>query len=541
MAAIAATNVFMNDESRPAVLDDSDSAGKLRIMPTVEHESRMRDHKELIIQVLDQADALRRKVAPRLAPNQKSSLGQFMTPSAVAEFMASLFPGATLQTCHLLDAGAGVGALSCAFLDRWASGDGLRFQKAEVEAYEIDDTLREHLATTLASYTGRLPVTYKVFSGDFIWEAARRGLQGSRPFSHAILNPPYKKINSASAHRLILRRTGIETVNLYSAFVALSLRLMQPGGQLVAIIPRSFCNGPYYRPFREFLLARAAIRHLHLFGSRSKAFKDDDVLQENIIIRLELGGRQGNVTVSNSTDDSLTDLSTHEQPFDRIVFPDDPEHFIHVPSSLGRNAIELSPGIRFSLEEIGIGVSTGPVVDFRLLEHIRQQPAKGTVPLLYPGHFVGHATQWPKDGIKRGNAIRFNADTKKWLYPNGFYAVARRFSAKEERRRIVASVVRPDSFPDAPMLGFENHLNVFHEEKRGMPENLAIGLAAFLNTTAVDENFRRFNGHTQVNATDLRMMKYPSRAALIALGRWAKSHENLTQEMLDDQLKKLGE
>jgi hypothetical protein len=464
-----------------------------------------------------------------------------MTPAPVARFMASLFPPTTLQTCRLLDAGAGVGALSCAFLDRLVSAEKLNFQNAEVEVYEIDNTLRAHLETTLASYAGRLPVTYKVSSGDFIWEAACKRFQGSRPFSHAILNPPYKKINSASQHRLILRRVGIETVNLYSAFVALSLALMQSGGQLVAILPRSFCNGPYYRPFRQFLLNRAALRHMHLFASRTKAFKDDAVLQENVIIRLERDGSQGNVTVSHSTDDSFADLSTHEQPFDRIVFPDDPEYFIHVPISLGHNAIERAPGIRFSLGEIGIGVSTGPVVDFRLEKHIHQKPSRGTVPLLYPGHFVGHATQWPRDGMKRGNAIELNADTKKWLYPNGFYAVARRFSAKEERRRIVASVVTPATFPEAPMLGFENHLNVFHEDKRGLPENLAHGLAAFLNTTAVDDHFRRFNGHTQVNATDLRMMKYPSRQALIALGNWARAQSGLTQVMLDDQLKKLAE
>lgn len=61
----------------------------------------------------------------------------------------------------------------------------------------------------------------------------------------------------------------------------------------MAIIPRSFCNGPYYRPFREFVLKHAAIRHMHLFESRNKAFKDDDVLQENIIIWLERGGQQG--------------------------------------------------------------------------------------------------------------------------------------------------------------------------------------------------------------------------------------------------------
>lgn len=464
-----------------------------------------------------------------------------MTPAPLARFMASLFPPTILRTCCLLDAGAGMGALSGAFLDRWSSAEELKFQNVEIEAYEIDDVLRGHLETTLAGYAGRLPINFQVSSGDFIWEAACKRFQGSKPFSHVILNPPYKKINSASEHRLILRRAGIETINLYSAFVALALALMQPGGQLVAILPRSFCNGPYYRPFRQFLLHNAALKHIHLFASRSKAFKSEAVLQENLIIRLERGGAQGEVTVSHSTDDSFADLSTHIHPFDRIVFPDDTEQFIHVPTSHQRNAIERSPSIRFFLSEIGIEVSTGPVVDFRLEQHIRQDPAKGTVPLLYPGHFVGHTTQWPREGMKRGNAIELNDDTKKWLYPVGFYTVARRFSAKEERRRIVASVVTPTAFPKATMLGFENHLNVFHEGKRGLSANLAHGLAAFLNTTAADEYFRRFNGHTQVNATDLRMMKYPCRQALIDLGKWARAKSGLTQVMLDDQLKKFAE
>lgn len=96
-------------------------------------------------------------------------------------------------------------------------------------------------------------------------------------------------------------------MNLYSAFVALAVGEAAPGGQIVAIIPRSFCNGPYYRRFRAFILERAAIRHMHLFESRSKVFRDDDVLQENIIIRLERGGQQGPVTVTTSTDDRFSD------------------------------------------------------------------------------------------------------------------------------------------------------------------------------------------------------------------------------------------
>jgi hypothetical protein len=141
--------------------------------------------------------------------------------------------------------------------------------------------------------------------------------------------------------------------------------------------------------------------------------------------------------------------------------------------------------------------------------------------------------------MKKPNAILRNGETEKWLYPSGFYCVVRRFSSKEEKRRIVASVVDPRDFDNAPVLGFENHLNLFHENKRGLPELLAHGLAAYLNSTVVDENFRRFSGHTQVNATDLKLMRYPSRDALIELGNWAMQHKELTQTMIDDKIRKL--
>jgi hypothetical protein len=137
--------------------------------------------------------------------------------------------------------------------------------------------------------------------------------------------------------------------------------------------------------------------------------------------------------------------------------------------------------------------------------------------------------------MKKSNAIERNAETEKWLYPSGSYCVVRRFSSKEEKRRVVASVVEPGAFGGVPLLGFENHLNVFHNDRRGLPEPLAHGLAVFLNTTAVDEAFRRFNGHTQVNATDLKLIKYPSRDVLTQLGEWAMRRGSLTQSMIDNE------
>lgn len=132
-----------------------------------------------------------------------------------------------------------------------------------------------------------------------------------------------------------------------------------------------------------------------------------------------------------------------------------------------------------------------------------------------------------------------NKDTAKWLYPNGFYCVVKRFSSKEEKRRVVANLVTPNDFRNYPMLGFENHLNVFHIDKSSLPDALASGLMVYLNTTAVDAHFRRFSGHTQVNATDLKQMKYPSREALIKLGEWALKQKIITQENIDSQFGKL--
>jgi adenine-specific DNA-methyltransferase len=216
------------------------------------------------------------------------------------------------------------------------------------------------------------------------------------------------------------------------------------------------------------------------------------------------------------------------------VFPKDSSEFIHIPTGDDKLILERA-SFNHTLADLGLTVSTGPVVDFRLREELRAVPQSGTVPLLYPGHFGPAGLQWPKPAFKKPNAIRNTIATRKWLYPNGYYTVVRRFSSKEEPRRIVASVIDPTCLP-AKMIGIENHLNVFHTKRKPISDALAHGLAAYLNSTAVDTYFRRFNGHTQVNATDLRAMRYPSYDTLFELGHWAKSCARLVQDEIDERV-----
>ena len=117
--------------------------------------------------------------------------------------------------------------------------------------------------------------------------------------------------------------------------------------------------------------------------------------------------------------------------------------------------------------------------------------------------------------------------------PLSYYVVVKRFSAKEESKRIVASLVAPGDFPGVDALAFENHLNVFSYGAGNLDKSLAYGLTAWLNTTYLDGRFRLFSGHTQVNATDLRNLPYPTAGQLRRMGELLEREGEWSQDIFD--------
>ncbi len=478
---------------------------------------------------LDHADAARVEANRLLDESKRSEMGQFMTPAPIARFMASLFKPTTGDV-RLLDAGAGVGSLAAGYVA--AACTWKRKPKSiETTCYEVDPVLLAHLRRTLQACRASCDAVGVRFVGriveeDFIEAGARlldKGLFGSGGgprFTAAILNPPYRKINSDSRERELLRWAGIETSNLYTAFVGLAVMLLEPSGQLVAITPRSFCNGSYFRRFRALLLAECTLEQVHVFESRKRAFSDDEVLQENVIFRALRGASRGDVTLSTSAGPGDV-VVERVVPHDVVVVPSDPESFIHLALSESDSAVaERMRRLPCTLGDLGLQVSTGRVVDFRAREHLCADPGTNTVPLIYPTHFNGGFVAWPKLGGRKANALSDDAQTRHLMVPNATYVLTKRFTSKEERRRVVAVILDPARLPKhVKQVAIENHVNYYHANGDGLSKALARGLAAFLNSTLVDQFFRQFNGHTQVNAGDLRNLRYPSPKALGALGR----------------------
>lgn len=469
------------------------------------------------------ADVQRREATAALDEERRREMGQFMTPSSVAELLASMLA----QPCdevRLLDAGAGAGSLTAAavaaLLDRDEPPASI-----EVVAWEVEPVLVSFLEETLAacahaSAAVGVRFTATVETTDFLAAVERRvSTDVPGDFSCAILNPPYRKINSASRERTVCRAMGLEVSNLYAAFVGASVHLLAPGAELVVITPRSFANGPYFRSFRRFLLERLAFRRLHVFDSRKRAFRDDEVLQENLILYAQRTDQSPEEVEITASEGPAETMRSRRLPWSRVVYEHDPEQFIHLIVDPEGDAIaQRMAELDHYLGDIGITVSTGPVVDFRATKHLRHLPHDDTVPLLYPMHMRAGAILWPRPERAKWNALVLDECSFSLTVPRGDYVLVKRFTAKEERRRVVAAVLEAESCV-TERVGLENHLNYFHEAGAGLALDLARGLALYLNSSLVDVYFRQFSGNTQVNAADLRNMPYPARERLEAAGR----------------------
>ncbi|OBQ38442.1 MAG: restriction endonuclease [Anabaena sp. CRKS33] len=473
----------------------------------------------------DSLDINRFHFSSRLNLKQRSELGQFLTPAPVARFMAGQFNNLS-GNISLLDPGAGVGSLTAAFVERLLINSH-QIESCLITTYEVEETFLPCLEQCLIECCNALKnkgikADYCLRNESFIGSLTENNLPlfntDAQNFTHAILNPPYKKISSKSIEKKILSKLGIETVNLYSAFVWLSILQLSQNGEIVAITPRSFCNGSYFRPFRKAFLEKMAFENIHIFASRSLAFAEDNVLQENIIFHAaKTEVKPKCIEISINSEQELDNFSEIRLvPYNQVIETNDPEMFIHILTNSLEDAVKVQID-KFSstLDELGLEISTGQVVDFRLKSALRNCLDEESVPLIYPESIKPGKVLFPPTKPKKSIAIENNQETQKWLSQPGWYVLIKRFSAKEEKRRILAAVCSPIN---SPALGIENHLNYYHAKGKGMNPDLARGLTAFLNSTLFDNYFRLFSGNTQVNATDLRKIRYPSQEDLMQLG-----------------------
>lgn len=414
-------------------------------------------------------------------------LGQHFTPIAVAQLAAAMFSPAD-EPRRCLDLGLGSGMLSICLSDK--------LPIKELVGVELD----EYMATVARDALSFLGDAVAVIEGDALAVELGGG------FDAAILNPPYRKMSAADPR---MANMPVRTPNLYAAFMCRAVQALRPGGEVVAIIPRSWMNGRYFTAFRKWLYDQCSIDRIHVFDERKGLFRETDVLQEIMLVKCTKGGANDTVVVSTSVTQDHAFSALHTYSFGQLV--DDPASGSPMRIAPASQQV-ASMG---HLGDLGLRASTGKVVDFRLRDRLSFSEPENGSPLLYPCNLRSGSTAHPIAGKKPQWLKGGPEEIGKWLIPPGCYVLVKRFSAKEEARRVVASVL------DTPEpLAVENHLNVIHAGTsrcvRPMDRCLAEAVAAWLNTPYIDDTFRAVSGSTQVNAGDLNTLPVPSRHALLA-------------------------
>ncbi|MDP2982982.1 MAG: Eco57I restriction-modification methylase domain-containing protein [Candidatus Latescibacter sp.] len=471
--------------------------------------------------------------------------GHFGTPVAVAEFMALLFKEIPSGKIRLLDAGAGVGILTAAVCDRIASFGEPRTVQAVL--YEKEPALIPFLHETMLRAKNVLNkqghgFEYRIYNEDFILSNSPCGndlFTGdnsvSGPFDMVIMNPPYGKILKDSPHARVMGHVIHGQPNIYALFMAIGAQLLRRGGKIVAITPRSYCNGLYFRDFRKWFFDRITPYHIHLFESRTDTFKENGVLQENIILAGIRGKKHDSVIVTTSKGRDLHCVDRSSVSMSELIDDTKGDRIVRIAGNdLDRRIAKIVDSWPSRFQDMGFKISTGPVVTFRALEYIiRERDNSDSVPLLSMHNIRPFETIWPSKRSEKDFYFKVCDNSMPLLLPVKDYVILKRFTAKEEKRRLVAGIFWAEKFP-FPYIGLENHLNYVRKIQGNLFDAETYGLAALFNSVLLDRYFRTINGNTQVNAADIRTLPLPPLEKICAIGESLKKLTNLNPSEVED-------
>lgn len=458
---------------------------------------------------------------------QRKALGQFLTSAVIARAMVRLL-GPPDEEMRVLDPALGSGVLACAIVEQVILKGGKR---VHIEGYELDKGLcgasQQALlhAQKVADEAG-VTLSFTVHEEDFVLKHLPQGqlslfttssqyeYSASTSYDVIIANPPYFKLSSDDPRAVAAQGQARGHTNIYTLFLSVAGERLSSRGKACFIVPRSFCSGAYFAPFRARFIEQHEPLQIHLFQARHDAFGADSVLQENIILTFQRRHHSRSYVAISST---ASATSLKNEPLTRRVptslFTNDPQGtlFFRIPvGELDEQILAAVDSWPASLHHYGMKVSTGPVVAFRAAPFLTGAAMVETghaAPLLWMQNVHPHRIEWPVTDGKKPQAILSKAEHL--LVPAKHCVLLRRFSAKEEPRRLVAAAFSPRDHANK-WIGLENHLNYIYRPRGEMTAAESHGLSALLNSAIVDRYFRILNGNTQVNATELRVLPLPS-------------------------------
>lgn len=472
--------------------------------------------------------------------SKRKVIGQFFTSIETAEYMASMFSKPNKETITLLDAGAGSGILTAAVVERLQKED---VKHIDITLYETNEDVLPMLKSNmeLLKENSGITLDYKIIEENYLtsqsddFESNIFADKHPIKYDWVIGNPPYKKILKDEIEATSMPSVCHGAPNLYFLFTAMGLFNLKDNGEQVYIIPRSWTSGAYFKKFRDYILTIGSLKQIHLFVSRDKVFEKESVLQETIIIKLVKNNERDTIKITSSNSNSdFENITELEVPYENIVFGS--ENYVYlVTTEEELNVLKVIGRWKDTLPTLKIKMKTGLTVDFRSRELLRNEPGENIVPLIYSQHI--------KDGL-----VHFPIQ-KEWEYitneksgliqKNKNYLLVKRFTSKEEKRRLQCGIYLPSVAPEYEEISTQNKVNFIDGLEEDLTVEQVYGLYVLFNSTIYDLYYRILNGSTQVNSTEINAMPMPPLETIEELGKELLKTEDLTVENCDKILEKV--
>ena len=475
----------------------------------------------------------------RMPKSLRKKYGQFFTSPETAAFMASLFTIPNQDTISVLDPGAGSGILSVALIERLQNEPSI--SRIEVVCYENDPNILELLKANLdwAYKHSSKTVSYQIITDNYIlsqmsdYNYMLDANPNPKKFDLVIGNPPYMKVAKDAPEAVAMPDVCYGAPNLYFLFASMSLFNLRDEGELVYIIPRSWTSGAYFKRFRQKFLSIGALEHIHLFVSRDKVFEKESVLQETIIIKVKkTASKPDTITISTTQcNRDFANRTVFDAPYTTVVNGD--ECYVYLVTNEDEaNTLKTLNGLGETLPSIGLRMKTGLTVDFRNRDALRDSAEENAVPLFYSQHIQDGKVVFPVGKeheyiVTEQNGLR---------QQNTNYLFVKRFTAKEERRRLQCGVYLARKHPEYTEISTQNKIN-FICGSRELSECVVYGLYVLFNSTLYDCYYRILNGSTQVNSTEINAMPVPPMNIIEAMGKELIRVRDMSEESCDNILR----
>lgn len=295
---------------------------------------------------------------------------------------------------------------------------------------------------------------------------------------------------------------------------------------MVFIIPRSWTSGAYFKSFRQKFFSECVIEHIHLFVSRDKVFDKENVLQETIILKVKKSTvKPDNITITttNSNND-FSEITSFQAPYDIVVAGQD--NFVYlVTNDNDVTTLEKLRQWNDTLPSLGMKMKTGLTVDFRNREILKNTEEESAIPLFYSQHIQNGKVIFP---IGKENEF-IVTDQPGLLQNNSNYLFVKRFTAKEEHRRLQCGIYLARKYPQYTKISTQNKIN-FIDGLRGLSECVVYGLYVLFNSTIYDCYYRILNGSTQVNSTEINTMPVPPLKIIEQMGKELIKLRDMSEE-----------